>query len=124
MRHQLAILTASLAMLFAAPTPALALDLTDAQKQVLAQAQSYLKTLETNLDLAISSVPAGTDKPTGSKARLAKMRLDQAKAYIAPAEEALADLPADDEGVQGARARLDTATAPYTHLTLPTLHSV
>ncbi len=111
MRHQLAILTASLAMLFAAPTPALALDLTDAQKQVLAQAQSYLKTLETNLDLAISSVPAGTDKPTGSKARLAKMRLDQAKAYIAPAEEALADLPADDEGVQGARARLDTAKA-------------
>ena len=113
MRHRIAILITTLAVVlsFAPTVRAGVLDLTEAQKQVLGQAEGYLKKLETNLDLAISSVPAGTDKPTGSKARLAKMRLDQAKAYIAPAEESLADLPADDASVQTARARLDAAKA-------------
>lgn len=108
MRRQIAVLLASFSIITAS-TPALALDLSDAQKQVLSQAENYLKNLETNLDLAISSVPAGTDQPTGSKARLAKMRLAQAKAYIEPAEKALAELPADDQSVQAAQARLDNA---------------
>lgn len=108
MRRQLALLIAAISFTLASP-PASAADLTEAQKQVLAQAENYLKQLETNLDLAISTVPAGTDQPTGSKARLAKMRLAQAKAYIEPAEKALADLPADDEEVRAARARLDAA---------------
>lgn len=108
MRRHLAAFVTTLPILLAG-APAVALDLTDAQKQVLSQAESYLKKLETNLDLAISTVPAGTDQPTGSKARLAKMRLQQAQAYIEPAEKALADLPADDESVQAAQSRLDTA---------------
>ncbi len=111
MRQHIAILAASLAMLLAsAPAPAL-LDLTEAQQTLLDKASGLLDRLETNLNLAISTVPAGTDKPTGSKARLAKMRLDQAKASIPPAEEALKGLPADDSSVQSAQARLDSAKA-------------
>lgn len=109
MRRHLAAIVAAMTVLLASPPAHAALDLTEAQQRQLDQAVSNIDRLETNLDLAISTVPAGTDQPTGSKARLARMRLEQAKASIAPAEEALKDLPADDADVKAARARLDAA---------------
>ncbi|MEL7472521.1 MAG: hypothetical protein AAGK04_04325 [Planctomycetota bacterium] len=85
----------------------LAMALPPQEAEVLRQANSTIKTLTTNVDLAVQS--AGTGVPKGSKARLAKLRLDQAKTGVAPAEQLLAQLPANDAGVQAAQASLDAA---------------
>ncbi|MEO0482545.1 MAG: hypothetical protein AAF138_02895 [Planctomycetota bacterium] len=82
-----------------------AADLTAEQAAQVDLAGRYLDRFETNFKLAQDS--AGTGTPKGSKARLAKMRLDQATVNLAPAREALAGLPADDPAVQAMQARLD-----------------
>ena len=50
MRRQLALLIAAISFTLASP-PASAADLTEAQKQVLAQAENYLKQLEMRQEL-------------------------------------------------------------------------
>jgi len=85
-------------------------DLTPEQAAQVDLAGRYLDRFETNFKLAQES--AGTGTPKGSKARLAKMRLDQATVNLAPAREALAGLPADDPSVQAMQARLDGLQAP------------
>ncbi len=118
MREFTAAAIAAICVLMAAPTPAraarpapvLILDLTAQQQQLLDHALSHISNLESNLKLALDSAGPGAEPPKGSKAKLTKLRLDQARAYVEPAQTALEGLPADDAGVAAARASLDAAT--------------
>ena len=78
--------------------------------QQAAQVMSRLQRAEANLALVQGAV-GGTAQPTGSKARLARLRLDQALSDITPAAGILEGLPADDAGVAEARQRYDAAVA-------------
>lgn len=85
--------------------------LTPEQEAQIPVAESYLKRVETNLELALSTAGPGDGVPTGSKAKLARLRLDEGAAYLPLAKETLAKLPADDAAVKPLQARYDAAAA-------------
>jgi hypothetical protein len=66
--------------------------LTPEQQQKLTAVQSGLTRVQTNFQLAADS--AGTGTPTGSKAKLSKMRLDTAAADMPQLKQWLSELPA------------------------------
>ncbi len=68
------------------------------QQQKLAAVESGLKRVQTNYQLAADS--AGTGTPTGSKARLSKMRLDSAAVDMPQLKQWLSELPADQPEVK------------------------
>ncbi len=86
-------------------------DLTPAQKSKLDAVRSGLKQLQTNLKLAQDAAGPGTGRPKGSKAKLAMMRLQSAKAPIPQLQKALGTLPAADPEVQKTQKNLDVAIA-------------
>ena len=88
--------------------------LTPAQQAAVQSAQSELKRLDTNLKLAQSS--AGTGTPTGSRAKLAKLRLNTAAASLPAIKKYLAGLPAGNESVSKLNEALKTAEAAITEL--------
>ncbi len=91
---------ATLSMLTTLIVPSAALaQLDPGQQQALAVAGNALRSLRTNLGLAQQSAGAGTAQPTGSKAKLAGIRLGSAKADVPKVEAALAGLPASDPAV-------------------------
>lgn len=89
----------SLLLAFLCTTPGLqAQDLTAEQQQKVAAVESGLKRVQTNYQLAADS--AGTGIPTGSKAKLSKMRLDTAAADLPQLKQWLSELPAEQPQVQ------------------------
>ncbi len=72
--------------------------LTPEQQQKLAAVDSGLKRVQTNFQLALDSAGSGT--PTGSKARLSKVRLDSAAVDMPQLKQWLSELPADQAEVK------------------------
>ncbi|MDZ4731670.1 MAG: hypothetical protein SH820_17205 [Xanthomonadales bacterium] len=68
------------------------------QQQKAAAVESGLKRVQTNFQLALDS--AGTGTPTGSKAKLSKMRLDSAAVDMPQLKQWLSELPADQPEVK------------------------
>jgi hypothetical protein len=83
---------------------AFAQELSPQDQQKLAALQSGLQRVQTNLELAQQSAGAGT--PTGSKAKLSKMRLDSAAVDVPQLKQLLAELPAADPQVAQAASAL------------------
>jgi len=79
-------------------TVLLAQDLTAEQQQKLAAVESGLKRVQANFQLALES--AGTGTPTGSRAKLSKMRLDTAAVDMPQLGQWLAELPAEQAQVK------------------------
>ena len=92
---------------FATAPRALADDLTPEQQKALATVQANLPQVETNLKLAQDAAGPGDAKPTGSKAKLAMMRLQTAKGPIPQLQELMATLPAEHADVKATQKRLD-----------------
>lgn len=72
--------------------------LTPEQQQIAASVESGLKRVQTNFQLASDS--AGTGTPTGSKAKLGKMRLDSAAVDMPQLKQWLSELPANQPEVK------------------------
>jgi len=89
----------------------LAADLDRTQSQNLSFAKSEVQRFETNLKLAQDTAGPGDAQPTGSKAKLAAMRLETALQSKAKAEAYLARLPADNADVKAVQGSLDKVTA-------------
>lgn len=81
-------------------TASAAADLSADQKKLLEEAQKHAQQAEENLKLAQQSAGPGEGKPTGSKAKLAQVRLNSAKQLLAQVKGRLSKLPGDDAGVQ------------------------
>lgn len=79
---------------------AIALDLTEPQKQFLAQIEQRLEQARTNAKAASDAAGPADKKPGGSQAKLALTRAAQARGQIDTVEEALAKLPAEDPAVK------------------------
>src|SRR5690606_12088861 len=90
-------------LLFFASPLLLAQDLNPEQQQKLAAVQSGLKRVDTNFQLASQS--AGTGVPTGSMAKLSKMRLDSAAVDLPQIKQLLSELPTGNADVQQAAAQ-------------------
>lgn len=97
-------------------TPAVAADLDAQQQQILQTAQSELKKANDNLQLALQSAGPGTAQPTGSKAKLAAVRLGSAKGPAANAAALLEKLPADNADVLAFKEQLDAVNAKIAEL--------
>src|SRR5690606_26786625 len=67
--------------------------------------------IETNIKLAYDAAGPGDDQPSGSKAKLARVRLEQPKAMLPKAREQMTKLPADHADVAALNKRLDAADA-------------
>lgn len=90
---------------------AFAADLTAEQQKLLEAAQAQLKQADANLELALQSAGPGTAQPTGSKAKLAMMRLNSAKGPMANVTALLEKLPADNADVQAFQTQVDDVAA-------------
>ena len=115
-RHSswLAVLLVLLTM--AASPPTQAQGLTAQQLQKLNAVNSGLKRVGVNLELAISTAGPGTGVPKGSKAKLARMRLNSAAADLPQLRQWLAELPADQPSVQAVAADMQAIEQSITEL--------
>jgi hypothetical protein len=91
--------------------PASAQELSAEQQQKLDAVSSGLSRVNTNLQLAADSAGPGTAVPTGSKAKLSKMRLDSAAVDMPQLKQWLSELPADAPAVQAVAAEYATVEA-------------
>ena len=82
-------------------------ELTAEQSAKLQSVQSELKRATSNYNLALQSAGSGNSKPTGSKARLTKMRLDSAAVNLPNIKKKLLDLPQDNESVKSLKDSFD-----------------
>ncbi len=82
----------------------------------VAAANSHLKRAEANLQLVEGSIGHLTKPPTGSAAKLSKMRLDQAFGDIEPAGKLLSALGGKGAGVAEATARYNAAVQLHQRL--------
>lgn len=106
-----ALVTCAVLWLCGIGRPALGLELDARQKQLLADAQSHQARFEANMKLALDSAGPGEATPPGSKARLAKARLEAAMQSVPTLEARFGELPADDDLVKQLRARFDATLA-------------
>ena len=106
---------AAIAVLFAS-APTMGQELSAVQKQKLDKAKSALNKVSTNLKLAQSTAGGGTAKPKGSKAKLAKLRLDSAATGLPEVKRWLADLPDGNSDVSAVSAALASAEKAITAL--------
>ncbi len=81
----------------------------------VAAANSHMDRAEANLQLVDGTIGQRTSPPKGSAGKLARMRLDQAKADLDPAASQLAGVP-DGPELAEARARLAADLALYKKL--------
>ncbi|HRX85514.1 MAG TPA: hypothetical protein P5572_10890 [Phycisphaerae bacterium] len=108
----------TLGILFLAAGTAIAGDLSAADQQVLERTKSALNKLEASLRYAQESAGRGDRPPTGSRAKLAMVRLNSAKQDMAPVEALLAKLPADHPDVQAVQQQYDDDRAAIDALEL------
>ena len=73
---------AAVVSVLALASPVAAGELSVEGQQTLAKAKSSLAQVEANLELAQQSAGPGTAQPTGSKAKLARLRLDSALSNV------------------------------------------
>ncbi len=82
----------------------------------VAKVESHLKRAQVNLDSVNASIGHRTTPPTGSAAKLSKVRLDQAKGDLDAAGKIVATLPEAAEGVAATSAKYVAAVALHTKL--------
>lgn len=100
---------ALLAVVVCAPAASVlrAADLTAAEKPYLTDATKHLNQFQINLNLALESAGSGEDAPTGTKGKLARVRLDSAQQSSATVAARLEKLPADNADVKAVQAKYD-----------------
>lgn len=82
----------------------------------IAKIDAHLKRAQVNLDSVNGSIGHRTTPPKGSAAKLAKVRLDQARPDIEAAGKLVAGLTKGGAGVADATAKYEAAAALYTKL--------
>ncbi|MEM1212566.1 MAG: hypothetical protein AAGI68_09745 [Planctomycetota bacterium] len=90
-------------------SPAHAGDLSDAQAEVLRQANAQIRSADSNISSAASAAGTAANPAKGSRKKLALSRLNQGIGQLDQAKARLAQLPADGTGVADAKAKYNAA---------------
>ena len=107
-RYRRSLILAVILAAVSVSVPALAQVLDAEQQQKLSAVHVGLKRVGANLQLALDTAGPGTGVPAGSKAKLARVRLDTAAADLPQLRQWLAELPAEQADVQTAAAQMST----------------